>query len=289
MPSEAQQLAEYGYDLARDITRVWTGLGMLLLPLCFFWHGLRVKAKDIPDFLKDLQKESLHTVTEIFKERWWLVVCLLGAWFALGHLYTTEPEGGYPEPFSSLLAYSFCFLYPIFSFSFIWQLRNKLAQSLNHKVKISDQSMFMALLWTVFALYGAKSVATFMGLLAMVYTLVAVRGDLSLALIVTRGMNPISAFLTSFKYSRGRAVQFAWTFSLLAGVAWVIYVQVGTVRAATYISELLNFEINSTLQTFIEGIAFALSSLGLSFIDSLIFVRGVHFLNHIEADLSLAD
>lgn len=144
--------------------------------------------------------------------------------------------------------------------------------------------MLTALLWTVFALYGAKSVATFMGLLAMVYTLLAVRGDLSLALIVTRGMNPISAFLTSFKYSRGRALQFAWTFSLLAGVAWVIYFQVGTVRAATYISELLDYQTNPTLQSFIEGIVFALSSLCLSFIDSLIFVRGVHFLNHIEAE-----
>ncbi len=138
MPPEAQLLGDYDYDLARDITRVWTGLGVLLLPLCFFWHGLRVKAKGIPDFLKDLQEESLRTVTEIFRERWWLVVCLLGAWFSLGHLSRAEPEGGYPEPFSSVLAYSFCLLYPIFSFSFMWQLRNRLAQSLNHKVTISD-------------------------------------------------------------------------------------------------------------------------------------------------------
>ena len=79
-------------------------------------------------------------------------------------------------------------------------------------------------------------------------------------------------------------MQFAWTFSLLAGVAWVIYVQLGTVRNAIYISELLNYQPDPTLQSLIEGIVFALSALGLSFIDSLIFVRGVHFLNHIEAE-----
>ena len=284
MPAEAQQLADFRYDLARDIVRVWTATGSLLLPLCFFWHGLRVTAKEIPDFLKDLQKESLRTVTKIFRERWWLIVFPLGAWVALDHVYTIEPEEGYPELFSSLLSISSGLLYPIFSFSFIWQLRNRLAPSLNDKVKVADQSMLVALLWIVFALYGAKSIATFMGLLAMVYTLFAVRGDLSLALIVNRGMNPISAFLTSYKYSRGRAVQFAWTFSLLSGVAWVIYVQTGAVRSGIYVSELLNNQIEPTLQSFIEGLVFALSTLCLSFIDSLIFLRGVCYLKYLEAE-----
>ena len=58
MPSDAVAAADYGYDTARDIYRIWTAFGTLFLPLCFFGMLEGTKISLYRGFLKNCRGKA---------------------------------------------------------------------------------------------------------------------------------------------------------------------------------------------------------------------------------------
>ena len=288
MPSDALAVADYGYDTVRDICRIGTALwtlGSLFLPLCFFGHARRRKDKSLPGFLKELQGQSWRTAIMLFRRRWWHIPFFAAAFGALSYLPCFFPAAAESEVITEVSEYGFRLLYPLLSFSYLWCLPEQLRSDQKSQLVVSTPSVFFTFLWTLAVLTFSKGSAEFFGLLAMFYVLLAVRADLTLALVFTRSMNPVSAMWKSFQYSRERALQFAWTFSMLSGLAYFLIFAFGiAVVTAELFADYLKFEFNTNWQLGMSSLHYSLLASVLSFIDCLFLSRGILFLQHIEGE-----
>lgn len=282
MPSETQLLADYAYDTASDIVRIWTAMGTILLPLCFFWHA-RKRDKSVPAFIGELQSESWLVACSIFQRRWWhILVFLVFFWLQRYYLWTV-PQIANSELWQEV-ACEDRLLYPVLSFSFLWCLKDELRTEKCRSMVYSTPSFVLTFIWTLVAMLCSKGSAQFFGFFSMFYVLLAVRADLTLALIFTRSMNPISAMWKSLLYSQGRAKQFAWTFSLLAGTAWaLIFLSRIFLSGLEQFFEHLQFQLNPLWHFVIESVFSVPVYIILAFVDCLYLARGVRFLQHIES------
>lgn len=283
MPFEAMTLTEYDYDTARDIVRVWTAFGTLLIPLCFFWHAKRSNKNALPEFLREMQGDSWRAALGLFRRRWWHVLLLLAIFWTLKYFVSIQEIQS--ETLLDVLDNADVLLYPLLSFSFLWCLKDDLSASPERPIVASTPSIVLTFMWAVLILCFTKGSAQWFGLFSMVYVLIAVRGDLTLALVFTRALNPVSAMWKSFQYSKGRTKQFAWTFSLLSGSAWLMIelASVGNHQVLNYL-ENLNVQLQPEWELATEILIRVPLIVALSFIDCLFLVRGVRFLHRIEGE-----
>jgi len=286
MDHEVVQLADYGYECARDIARICTALAVFVLPIAFLIHSLIAYRKQMPLYMPEIKKTGAATAATFLNSHMPRLAVLTVIYFAWNYLTLGDLPLKYPWILSDEFSNLHSFIYPLFSFAWLWTLSQELAPSAVQQWRSKQGSIFVTAFWVTLSLVGAKGLAYSLGILAFIYVAYAIRGDLSLALIMTRGANPFTAYWQSFRISTKRFTQFSWMFSKTACIAWLTFTVFNIPRLAVYYMPANDDHFNISpyimisIFTIIETACAAL----LTYFDSLIMVRGIKLLEEIEKE-----
>lgn len=213
------------------------------------------------------------------KLKFWLVI----AYFLCNCAHWEQLAANIPPFATDFLDEFHDYIYPLFSFAWLWKLCQELASADGKSFAREQNNFLMPLIWTVIALKGAKVFAALLGPLALIYVVLAIRGDLSLALIMSRGANPISAYIESFRLSKSRFSLFSWMFSGNAAFAWMVYSLSKLSLLIVYLLDLLSFPLQPHLISLLITLAESLCAAGLVYCDSKIMTRGIKLLEEFHS------
>jgi hypothetical protein len=245
---------------------------LILLPIAFLVHNRIARKKSVPAYAKDIEVSSNQTIRQFAAANRGRFLWLVTAYLLCNCAHWEQLPANIPPVATDFLMDLHDYIYPLFSFAWLWRLRQELA-SANRKAYTGDQSIFlMPLIWTVIALKGAKVFAALLGPLALIYVVLAIRGDLSLALIISRGTNPFSAYIESFRLSKSRFSLFSWMYSLSRLSLLIVYVL-----------DLLSFPLQPHLTALLITLADSLCAAGLVYCDSKIMTRGIKLLEEFHS------
>lgn len=276
-------LVDYAYDTARDVFRIYLAIVLILLPIAFLVHNRIARKKSVPAYVKDIEVSSNQTIRQFAAENRGRFLWLVTAYLLCNCAHWEQLSANIPPFATDLLDDLHDYIYPLFSFAWLWKLRQELA-SADRKASTGDQSIFlMPLIWTVIALKGAKVFAALLGPLALIYVVLAIRGDLSLALIISRGTNPFSAYIESFRLSKSRFSIFSWMFSGTAAFAWFVYSLSRLSLLIVYVLDLLSIPLQPHLTALLTTLADSLCAAGLVYCDSKIMTRGIKLLEEFHS------
>lgn len=287
MPPELEPFVRNLDDLNRDILRLFFAIGTLLLPIAYIFHSRLSRRTTVPEYLREAERLSNAQANSFLRTHLFQIFWLALAYAAWYFVDWNEISERYDLFEFAFYDWVYAFIYPLFSFCWLWQIRKTLQSMPEQSWKSKQSSMFVTMIWTVFALTGAKSFAWRLGLFSLVYVVFAIRGDLSLALIISRGANPLSAYMQSFKFSKKRFSQFSWLFCSIAALAWfaVIFSKL-THAIYFYIQPAQSPGINLNIALPILIAVDTTCSALLTYFDSQLMLRGVKLAEAIEMEES---